>query len=81
MGLTNESSITIGSASRLVTLDGRDYTVGALVMSNFGVSGRLTADGRDGTSAGRSGRSWRPSRTKAPSSCSSPPISPCPSGS
>ena len=36
----------IGSASRLVNLDGRYYTVGALVMSNFGVSGRLTADGR-----------------------------------
>ena len=36
----------IGSASRVVTLDGTPYTVGALVMSNFGLAGRLTVDGR-----------------------------------
>lgn len=36
----------IGSASRIVTLDGRDYTVGALVLANFGSAGRLTIDGR-----------------------------------
>lgn len=36
----------IGSASRLVTLDGRDYTVGALVLANFGGAGRLVVDGR-----------------------------------
>lgn len=36
----------IGSASRLVTLDGHTYTVGALVLSNFGERGRLTIDGR-----------------------------------
>lgn len=37
----------IGSASRKVTLDGRDYTVGALVMSNFGAMRDLTVMGRN----------------------------------
>ncbi len=36
----------IGSASRMVKLDGKEYTVGALVMSNFGGAGRLMIDGR-----------------------------------
>ena len=36
----------IGSASRVVALDGKDYTIGALVMSNFGSAGNLTVDGR-----------------------------------
>ena len=36
----------IGSASRLVSCDGRDYTVGSLVLSNFGVKGNLRIDGR-----------------------------------
>lgn len=36
----------IGSASRLVMLDGRDYTIGALVLANFGSAGRLMIDGR-----------------------------------
>ena len=36
----------IGSASRTVTLDGHDYIVGALVLSNFGGRGRLMIDGR-----------------------------------
>ncbi|MBQ4577625.1 MAG: P1 family peptidase [Clostridia bacterium] len=36
----------IGSASRIVKLDGKEYTVGALVMSNFGGAGRLMIDGR-----------------------------------
>ena len=36
----------IGSASRVAVLDGRAYTVGALVMSNFGGPGRLMIDGR-----------------------------------
>lgn len=36
----------IGSASRVVKLDGREYTIGALVMSNFGGAGRLLIDGR-----------------------------------
>ena len=31
----------IGSASRIVPVDGKDYTVGALVMSNFGGAGNL----------------------------------------
>ncbi len=35
----------IGSASRVVTLDGNNYTLGALVLSNFGGAGRLTIDG------------------------------------
>lgn len=36
----------IGSASRVITLDGKDYVVGALVLSNFGSAGRLMIDGR-----------------------------------
>ena len=36
----------IGSASRLVKLDDKEYTVGALVMSNFGGAGRLLIEGR-----------------------------------
>ena len=36
----------IGSASRVVKLDGQEYTIGALVMSNFGGAGRLMIDGR-----------------------------------
>ncbi len=36
----------IGSASRLVELDGKNYTIGALVMSNFGSEGNLMIDGR-----------------------------------
>lgn len=36
----------IGSASRVVPLDGTDYTVGALVMSNFGRAGDLVIGGR-----------------------------------
>ncbi|MBR2132534.1 MAG: P1 family peptidase [Oscillospiraceae bacterium] len=36
----------IGSASRVVTLDGQSYTIGALVMSNFGAMKDLTIAGR-----------------------------------
>ncbi len=36
----------IGSASRVVELDGRCYTVGALVLSNFGRAENLLIDGR-----------------------------------
>ena len=36
----------IGSASRIVKLDDQEYTVGALVMSNFGGAGRLMIEGR-----------------------------------
>ena len=36
----------IGSASRVVPLDGTDYTVGAIVMSNFGRAGDLVIGGR-----------------------------------
>lgn len=36
----------IGSASRVVKLDDKEYTIGALVMSNFGGAGRLLIDGR-----------------------------------
>lgn len=36
----------IGSASRVVTLEGKDYVIGALVLSNFGSAGRLMIDGR-----------------------------------
>lgn len=36
----------IGSASRILTLDGQNYTVGALVLANFGGAGRLVIDGR-----------------------------------
>jgi len=35
----------IGSASRIVPCDGKDYTLGALVLSNFGVKGNLRIDG------------------------------------
>ena len=35
----------IGSASRIIPCDGRDYTLGALVLSNFGVKGNLRIDG------------------------------------
>nr|WP_325213444.1 P1 family peptidase [uncultured Oscillibacter sp.] len=36
----------VGSASRTAALEGRTYTVGALVLSNFGGPGRLMIDGR-----------------------------------
>lgn len=36
----------IGSSSRIVNVDGKDYTVGALVMSNFGSPGNLVIGGR-----------------------------------
>ena len=36
----------IGSASRVLTVDGQRYTVGALVLANFGSRGRLMIDGR-----------------------------------
>ncbi len=36
----------IGSASRVVPLDGQDYTVGAIVMSNFGRAGDLVIGGK-----------------------------------
>ena len=36
----------IGSASRILTLDGKDYTVGSLVLSNFGLKYDLMIDGR-----------------------------------
>jgi D-aminopeptidase len=36
----------IGSSSRQVTIDGHDYTVGALVMSNFGSAGNLVIGGK-----------------------------------
>ncbi len=35
----------IGSASRIISIDGKNYTVGAIVMSNFGSSGNLVIDG------------------------------------
>ena len=35
----------IGSSSRLLDVDGKEYTVGALVMSNFGSSGNLIIGG------------------------------------
>jgi len=35
----------IGSASRIIPCDGQDYTLGALVLSNFGVKGNLRIDG------------------------------------
>lgn len=35
----------IGSASRIVQIDGSDYTLGAIVMSNFGASGNLVIGG------------------------------------
>lgn len=36
----------IGSSSRSLQIDGTDYTVGALVMSNFGEAGNLVIGGR-----------------------------------
>ncbi len=36
----------IGSASRLVKLDGKDYTIGVLVQSNYGSTADLTINGR-----------------------------------
>lgn len=36
----------IGSASRCVELDGNEYTIGALVLSNFGEEGTLVIGGR-----------------------------------
>ncbi len=36
----------IGSASRIISTDGTDYTIGALVMSNFGSAGNLVIGGR-----------------------------------
>lgn len=36
----------IGSSSRVVPVDGKEYTVGALVMSNFGEAGNLVIGGR-----------------------------------
>lgn len=35
----------IGSASRLVEVDGKEYTVGCLVLTNFGVGGNLNVGG------------------------------------
>lgn len=37
----------IGSASRIVTLDGMDYTVGVLCQTNFGKIGDLSFDGKN----------------------------------
>ena len=36
----------IGSASRIASIGGQNYTVGALVLANFGSRGRLMIDGR-----------------------------------
>ncbi len=36
----------IGSSSRVLSLDGNMYTIGAIVMANFGVAGNLTIGGR-----------------------------------
>ena len=36
----------IGSSSRIVELDGKPYTIGAIVMSNFGVLGNLRINGK-----------------------------------
>lgn len=36
----------IGSASRIIECDGEQYTLGAIVMSNFGVEGNLRIDGQ-----------------------------------
>ena len=35
----------LGSASRLIDVDGQEFTIGAIVMSNFGSSGNLTIGG------------------------------------
>lgn len=44
----------VGSASRLVKLDGRDYAVGALLVTNFGSAGDLTsAEGNIGCELAR----------------------------
>lgn len=36
----------IGSSSRIINVDEKDYTVGALVMSNFGAAGNLVIGGK-----------------------------------
>lgn len=36
----------IGSASRVIELDGQPYTIGALTLTNFGFTGNLRIDGR-----------------------------------
>lgn len=36
----------IGSASRILSFDDNDYTIGCLLMSNFGASGNLRIDGK-----------------------------------
>ena len=36
----------IGSAARVVTVDGQEHTVGAIVMSNFGAAGNLVIGGK-----------------------------------
>lgn len=36
----------IGSASRILPYDNRDYTIGCLLMSNFGAAGNLKIDGK-----------------------------------
>jgi len=36
----------IGSSSRIVNIDGKDYTVGAIVLSNFGRMGELRIEGK-----------------------------------
>ena len=36
----------IGSASKVINIDGKDYTVGSLVMSNFGAEKELIIDGK-----------------------------------
>ena len=36
----------IGSASRIITLDGKEYTIGVLVQSNFGATADFVLDGR-----------------------------------
>ena len=36
----------IGSASRIITCNEKEYTLGAIVMSNFGVLGNLRSDGK-----------------------------------
>ena len=36
----------IGSASRIVSCDDKEYTIGAILMSNFGMPGNLMIDGR-----------------------------------
>ena len=36
----------IGSASRILSFDNRDYTIGCLLMSNFGAAGNLKIEGK-----------------------------------